>query len=147
MLSHDNLIFDAVNIIEAIGVEAGYERLLSYLPLSHIAAQTVDMYIGVIAAATLYFADEGALKGTLVNNLKDTRPTTFFAVPRVWEKIHEKMMQIGAQNGGLKKMLASWAKEQALQHYDAKMKGYNHSISSKNKMKFRRQLTLSSPEG
>lgn len=99
------------------------ERIVSYLPLSHVAAQMVDIYIPLNCAGTLYFADKDALKGTLVNNLKEARPTTFFAVPRVWEKIHEKMMQVAAQNSGLKKMIASWAKASALQYYTDKMDG------------------------
>lgn len=123
MLSHDNLTWSAISIVEGLGVERGCERLLSYLPLSHVAAQIIDLYIPIIVAATVYFADEGALKGTLVDNLKQVRPTTFFAVPRVWEKIYEKMMQVGAQSGSIKKMIAGWAKSQALRYYTDKMKG------------------------
>ena len=42
--------------------------------------------------STVYFADKDALKGTLVNTLKEALPTVFLGVPRVWEKIQEKMM-------------------------------------------------------
>lgn len=123
MLSHDNLTWSAISIIEGLGIEPGCERLLSYLPLSHVAAQIVDLYIPIVVAATIYFADEGALKGTLVENLKLAKPTTFFAVPRVWEKIYEKMMQVGSQSGTIKKMLGNWAKNQSLQYYTDKMQG------------------------
>lgn len=47
----------------------------------------------------------------------------FLGVPRVWEKIHEKMTAIGAANGGIKKILASWAKESALAHHTKKIHG------------------------
>jgi len=42
--------------------------------------------------------------------LKEVRPTAFFSVPRVWEKIDEKMKQIAKQNGWLKTKIATWAK-------------------------------------
>ena len=44
-----------------------------------------------IAGATVYFADKNALKGSLVATLKEVRPTIFFGVPRIYEKIQEKM--------------------------------------------------------
>lgn len=123
MLSHDNLIWSTISIFETLAIDVDCERILSYLPLSHVAAQIVDLYIPIILAATVYIADEGALKGTLVDNLKRAKPTIFFAVPRVWEKIYEKMMQVGSQSSGMKKMLATWAKNQALQYYTDKMQG------------------------
>ena len=42
----------------------------------------------------MYFADKNALKGSLVATLKEVRPTIFFGVPRIYEKIQEKM-QVG----------------------------------------------------
>ena len=65
------------------------ERMISYLPLSHIAGLLIDIFVGIAANNTVYFADKGALKGTLLNTLKDVRPTVFGGVPRVWEKFHE----------------------------------------------------------
>ena len=65
------------------------ERMISYLPLSHIAGLLVDIFVGIAANNTVHFADKGALKGTLLNTLRDVRPTMFGGVPRVWEKFHE----------------------------------------------------------
>lgn len=45
----------------------------------------------VCAGATLWFAEPTALQGTLVETLQECRPTFFLGVPRVWEKIEEKM--------------------------------------------------------
>ena len=38
--------------------------------------------------------DKNALRGTLVENMKEIRPTQFLGVPRVWEKMQEKMMEV-----------------------------------------------------
>lgn len=77
----------------------------------------VDIFITITYAATIYFADKDALKGSLVKTLQEARPTRFLAVPRVYEKIHEKMTTIGSQITGIKKILATWAKNVTLQHW------------------------------
>ncbi|KAJ8973273.1 hypothetical protein NQ317_019539 [Molorchus minor] len=123
MLNHDNLTWDALAITERLTLDRGSEFIVSYLPLSHVAAQVMDIYVSMTIGATVYFADKDALKGSLVNTLIEVKPTKFLAVPRVWEKIHEKMMQVAAQNGYLKKAIASWAKGHALQYHLDKIKG------------------------
>nr|XP_023012248.1 very long-chain-fatty-acid--CoA ligase bubblegum [Leptinotarsa decemlineata] len=124
MLSHDNFTWDALAILERLRIQKGTnETLVSYLPLSHVAAQTVDIYIAILAAGAIYFADKDALKGSLVDTLKEVQPTKFLGVPRVYEKIYEKMMQVAGQNGYLKRAIASWAKGQALQHHLDAMDG------------------------
>lgn len=123
MLSHDNLTWDALAVSERVNVNINKERLVSYLPLSHVAAQLVDIYIAMLNAICVYFADPDALKGTLVKTLQEVQPTRFLGVPRVWEKMHERMMEVAAENGSIKTALASWAKNQALQYHLNKIKG------------------------
>ena len=60
----------------------GDEQSISYLPLSHIAAQLADIYIPIITAATVWFAGKDALKGGLATTLNEVKPTFFFGVPR-----------------------------------------------------------------
>lgn len=123
MLSHDNLTYDATVIFERLRLNRGEEMIVSYLPLSHVAAQVVDIFLAMHAGAAVYFADKDALKGSLLNTLQDVRPTKFLGVPRVYEKIYEKMQQVAAQNGFVKKAIASWAKEHTLQHHLNIMQG------------------------
>ena len=47
----------------------------------------------IVFGQHLFFADASALQGTLVNFLQEVRPTIFFSVPRIWEKIEEKMKE------------------------------------------------------
>ncbi|CAH0727306.1 unnamed protein product, partial [Brenthis ino] len=124
MLSHDNLIWDTYTVGERLrDIRPTNERLISYLPLSHVAAQVVDIYITLANAVTVYFAQPDALKGSLIETLKEVRPTRFLGVPRVWEKMYEKIMAVGASSGGLKKSIAVWAKEKGTQHHLARMNG------------------------
>ena len=99
------------------------ERFVSYLPLSHVAANIMDIFMVMQCLGTLYFANKDALKGTLVATLKEAQPTVFFGVPRVWEKIREKMVEIGKSNTGIKKAVGLWAKKTGLDFNKAKIGG------------------------
>lgn len=72
------------------------QRVVSYLPLSHIAGLCFDVLAHIIGGSELYFARPDALQGTLVETLSWARPTLFFAVPRVWEKFEDKLKEIAA---------------------------------------------------
>ncbi|XP_055594890.1 very long-chain-fatty-acid--CoA ligase bubblegum-like [Uranotaenia lowii] len=124
MMSHDSLTWDSYTIGKRLDqIQYGKEVLVSFLPLSHIAAQMVDIFLSLQFACTVYFADKDAMKGTLVNTLQEARPTRMLAVPRVYEKIQEKMMSVGAQSGTARKMIAGWAKSVTLQHHLNAMEG------------------------
>ena len=62
--------------------EYGTDHVISYLPLSHIAAQMTDIYLPVYSGATVYFAQPDALKGSLLQTLLEVKPTAFMGVPR-----------------------------------------------------------------
>ncbi|XP_012264154.1 very long-chain-fatty-acid--CoA ligase bubblegum isoform X2 [Athalia rosae] len=126
MLSHDNLIHDAGVIVSTVGLTPRQDTIVSFLPLSHVAAQVVDIFGSMVAAGTIYFADKNALKGSLVETLTQARPTVFLGVPRVWEKIHEKMMAVARSNGAIKTWIANWAKSQGLAYNMRKMDGVDY---------------------
>uniref|UniRef100_A0A8C7ZVU3 long-chain-fatty-acid--CoA ligase n=1 Tax=Oryzias sinensis TaxID=183150 RepID=A0A8C7ZVU3_9TELE len=103
MLSQDNITWTARISSGLICKNYGQEILISYLPLSHVAAQMVDIWISMSFSGTTYFAEPDALKGSLVNTLKEARPTCFLGVPRVWEKMQEGMRAGGEKASPLKK--------------------------------------------
>ena len=94
MISHDNLTWTAKTLCDSYIDVNHTERFVSFLPLSHIAAQLIDIHAPMTLGAALYFAQPSALKGSLAKTLKEVRPTIFFGVPRVWEKMHERMFQV-----------------------------------------------------
>lgn len=124
MLSHDNLTWDSYTVtVHLDDLQMGKETLVSYLPLSHVAGQMIDILVPLTIAGTVYFADRDALKGSLVKTLLEAQPTLFLGVPRVFEKIQEKMVAVGSQSGALKKVIGSWAKGVVLQHHLDRMAG------------------------
>ena len=66
------------------------ERFVSYLPLSHVAANIMDIFMVTQCLGTLYFANRDALKGTLVATLKEASPTVFFGVFQEYGKRCER---------------------------------------------------------
>ena len=74
---------------------------------------------------TVYFANKDALKGGLLKTLLEVRPTRFLGVPRVWEKMAEKMKAVGAEAGYVKRTIASWAKSVGLERHMDLEKGYD----------------------
>lgn len=125
MLSHDNLTWDSYTVtVHLSDLQMGKETLVSYLPLSHVAGQMIDIFLPITLASTVYFADRDALKGSLVKTLIEAQPTLFLGVPRVFEKIQEKMVAVGSQSGALKRVIGSWAKGVVLQHHLDRMAGH-----------------------
>jgi long-chain-fatty-acid--CoA ligase ACSBG len=95
MMSHDSIAFAAAAAAQWLMLDRKVpQTILSFLPLSHIAAQALDIGIPFYLASqgtpyTVHCARPDALKGTLGASLKSARPTAFFGVPRVWEKFVE----------------------------------------------------------
>ena len=108
MCSHDNCFFNSYNTPWYINMSDTENRLVSYLPMNHIAAQFVDSMLPVIKPTTIYLARPDALRGTLVATLRKARPTFFVGVPRVWEKFAESLRASFAGYSTLKGMLVSW---------------------------------------
>jgi len=124
MISHDNLIFESrvvMKTLNMIGESAKEERLISYLPLSHVAGMMVDIICPIVLPAfkkgwfCVSFARPYDIKmSTIGDRLKSVRPTIFLGVPRVWEKISEKLKALGATTKGIKKKLSTAAKKRGL---------------------------------
>lgn len=84
MLTHENLTWTAIQGVELTGVTSA-DRVLSYLPLSHIAEQMFTIHVAATAGYAVFYAKS---LDQLLENLEEVKPTLFFGVPRVWEKFH-----------------------------------------------------------
>ncbi|KAN0033791.1 hypothetical protein ACTFIV_000259 [Dictyostelium citrinum] len=117
MLTHTNVLWTVHTIgYEVVNIEAPHtERIISYLPLSHIAEQIVSLYAPIVFGFPVAFAEKTALSGTLLDTLQEVRPTIFFGVPRVWEKIQVKIQSLLAQKGGIGKKIVSWAQKKGVE--------------------------------
>jgi long-subunit acyl-CoA synthetase (AMP-forming) len=110
MLTHRNLSWMAGKVVEVLDV-GPTDRLISYLPLSHIAEQVASLYISMATGACVHFAES---LDKLADNLREVRPHVFLGVPRVWEKIQAGIQSAGAKNPPLRKKIAAWARKVGL---------------------------------
>ena len=117
MLTHDNVTWTAQAQLNTMDPLDNNDNIISYLPLSHIAAQMLDMHCAMLTGIQIWFAQPDALRGSLGATLKEVRPSVFFGVPRVWEKIYDKMQQVAKSTTGIKKKLSTWAKGEASNHW------------------------------
>ncbi|MBV8414457.1 MAG: long-chain fatty acid--CoA ligase [Verrucomicrobia bacterium] len=104
MLSHANLIANCVTCAPIIR-SGSHDRALSFLPLCHIYERTViNLY--VYCGTSIYYAQN---LDTIGEDLREVRPNIFSTVPRLLEKIYERIVARGSQLSGMKKTLYFWA--------------------------------------
>jgi long-chain acyl-CoA synthetase len=101
MITHANIMWTIRSAASLFRIAEG-ERLLSFLPLSHIAERMMSDFAPVAVGGETWFARSLA---TVAEDLRDCRPTVFFAVPRVWEKFQEAVVAKLADEHGLKRRL------------------------------------------
>jgi long-chain acyl-CoA synthetase len=83
LLTHRNILY-AMAAADTIGLIVPYVRWVSYLPLAHIAERMLSIYGPIHTAGHVHFCPDAA---QLVRVTGNVRPTAFFGVPRVWEKV------------------------------------------------------------
>lgn len=93
-VTHQNVCTAVEGVLDRFTMHMFEERVVTYLPLSHIAGQAIDMYCPLYVGGQVHFARPDAMKGTLKNTLLAAKPTIFFGVPRVWEKFREGLMKV-----------------------------------------------------
>lgn len=98
VITHKNIIETLKSALNSIMSRSNInihiqESYISYLPLNHVAAQIMDIYVPLVSVGIVHFADKDAMKGSLRDTMKDVRPTIFIGVPRVWEKVYEKIKE------------------------------------------------------
>ncbi len=104
MLSHQNFISNVDGCISRLPVDSS-GKFVSFLPLCHVFERMVN-YLLHLQGVAVYYAES---IDTLGDNIREVNPDGFCAVPRVIEKLFDKIMLKGKELKGLKKMIFFWA--------------------------------------
>lgn len=133
MLSHRNILSNVMSSMPCF--PPGEEmRSLSFLPLNHIFERMVT-YLYLFRGTSIYYAES---LETIGENLKEVKPHMFTTVPRLLEKVYDKIMQKGNELTGTKKKLFFWAHSLAEKFEINKDLGawYNFKLALANKLIF-----------
>lgn len=105
MLTHGNLLWACESLVQANPITR-HDELLSFLPLSHIVERLISVVAPLRFGYTVSFTEN---LDTVLFNLREIRPTVFFAVPRIWEKIYSLIELHMKDNDIVKRLAYRWA--------------------------------------
>jgi long-chain acyl-CoA synthetase len=112
MLSHKNIVSNVLDSAPRIPFDPGKSTALSFLPICHIFERMI-LYIYQYYGVSVYF---GESIDKISDNLKEVRPTVITAVPRLLEKVYDKIYAKGSELTGIKKKLFFWAIDLGLKY-------------------------------
>lgn len=134
MLSHKNIVSNVLDSAPRIPFDPGKSTALSFLPICHIFERMI-LYIYQYYGVSVYF---GESIDKISDNLKEVRPTVITAVPRLLEKVYDKIYAKGAELTGIKKKLFFWAIDLGLKYepYGANGAWYEFQLKIARKLIF-----------
>ncbi|HMK06432.1 MAG TPA: AMP-binding protein, partial [Flavobacterium sp.] len=134
MLSHQNIVSNVLDSAPRIPFEAGRSRALSFLPICHIYERMI-LYIYQYYGVSVYFAES---IDKLVDNLKEAQPDVITAVPRLLEKVYDRIYAKGTELTGIKRKLFFWAIDLGLRFepYGANGSWYEFQLKIARKLIF-----------
>jgi long-chain acyl-CoA synthetase len=134
MLSHNNITSNALDASERLPALGNDTRILSFLPICHIF-ERVLIYLYQYSGTSIYFA-EGIDK--IGENAKEIKPNVMSVVPRLLEKVFDKIMLKGEELSGIKKGLFFWAVKlgEHWEPYGANGAWYEFKLKIANKLIF-----------
>jgi long-chain acyl-CoA synthetase len=133
MLSHQNLLSNVSACIEPIPAD-NHSRVLTFLPICHVYERMLH-YLYMYLGCSIYFAES---MDTIGENIKEVQPDVFSAVPRLIEKVFDKILAKGDELTGIKRGLFFWALNLA-ENYD----NVQSTTSYKVKLAIARKLIFS----
>jgi long-chain acyl-CoA synthetase len=132
MLTHNNLIQNFLN--SAVVVPKGMTKALSFLPLSHIFERMI-VYLYLYSGISIYYAES---METIVADIQHVKPHIFTTVPRLLEKVYEKIMEKGKALTGVKKAMFFWSVGLAEQYELEGNWFYNFRLNIARKLVFKK---------
>ncbi len=132
MLSHRNLLSNVIDCKPRLPVGSN-AKSLSFLPVCHVYERML-LYLYQYTGVSVYFAES---LDTIGDNLREVKPNVFTAVPRLLEKVYDKIIAKGEALTGIKRKLFFWAVELG-EEYDVKGKSgwYNFKLKIARKLIF-----------
>ncbi len=127
MLSHRNMVSNAVSVAGVFRLQPDH-KYLSILPVCHVG-ERMGIYQTQYSGCSIYYGEN---LGTIARDLQDIKPQGFGAVPRILEKVFDKIVIKGKQLTGIKKSLFFWALDL----------GFRYECDGKNGLWYEFQLKL-----
>ncbi|MFP4148986.1 MAG: AMP-dependent synthetase/ligase [Nitriliruptoraceae bacterium] len=128
VITHRGLLYQLAVVMDLLEIEGG-NRGVSYLPLAHIAERMTTHYVGIRAGGTISFVRDVA---EVLPTLLEARPNIFMAVPRVWEKMHTRILaRIHETDNERKRALALKAVEVGMAAVRAELDGKRVPVTLK----------------
>jgi len=112
MLSHHNVVSNVLSSSKRLPLNIGEASALSFLPICHIFERVI-LYIYMYNSVSVYFAESIE---TIADNLREVKPEVMTAVPRLLEKVYDKIYAKGEELSGIKQKLFYWAVDVGLQY-------------------------------
>lgn len=112
MLSHDNVVSNVLSSSKRLPLNIGEASALSFLPICHIFERVI-LYIYMQNSVSVYYAES---LEKIADNLREIKPNVMTAVPRLLEKVYDKIYARGAELTGIKQKLFYWAVDLGLQY-------------------------------
>jgi long-chain acyl-CoA synthetase len=133
MLTHQNLVSNVLGAEKRLPMTDN-QRALSFLPLCHVFERMLD-YLYIYKSVSLYYAQSIESIG---EDLKEVKPHIFGTVPRLLEKVYDKIVAKGNDLGGVKRFLFFWALRLGLKYdpIDSGSAFYNYKLKIANKIIF-----------
>lgn len=134
MLSHGNIVSNVLSSEKRVPLDTGEAVSLSFLPVCHIFERMI-LYLYQYCGITIYFAESIE---AMSDNLKEVRPHVMTAVPRLYEKVFDKIYGRGEELSGIKQKLFYWAIETGLKYepYGANGWWYERKLAIARKLIF-----------
>ena len=134
MLSHNNIVTNVLASKKRVPLAYGKDKALSFLPVCHIFERMI-LYLYQYCGVHVYFAES---LEKLSENAQEIKPQVMTAVPRLYEKIYDKIIAKGADLTGIKKRLFFWAVDLGLKYepYGANGWWYEKQLSLAKKLIF-----------
>ncbi|MFD3002168.1 AMP-dependent synthetase/ligase [Pontibacter toksunensis] len=133
MLTHNNLVSNVLSVMPIVPVNHTH-RALSFLPLCHVFERML-LYLYFRIGISIYYAESIE---KVADNLKEVKPHIFTTVPRLLEKVYDRIVATGMDLTGIKRKLFFWALELGLKYDPQKDLGfmYNQQLALANKLIF-----------